>query len=474
MTDSPTPNDNPDEVTRDYTPPGGADPLVEGKLGRFELRQEIGQGAFGRVFRAYDTTLEREVALKIPRLASDREEVRQQFLREAKAAARLQHPGIVIIFDCDITSGLIYIASEFISGESLAQRLTRQPPDFRQAAHWVRDLALALEYAHSQGVIHRDIKPSNILIDQFHRARLTDFGLARRSMEYIAPDVVVFASAEQSRQDTIIGTPAYMAPEQARGETLATGAHSDQYSLGVVLYEMLTGHKPYTGAAEEVIRQAGDPDHIPLLPKNYNAQVPAALEAITWKAMQKNLLDRYPSMAELATDLQRWLKGEAVQAPLLIEGKMARHCSYCGRLSVGPSARCRYCGKNLAHVEPHEVFPAPIRPIAGERSSGSKKRKKSAADAWWPRLVTTLRSLPLGRLLVLLVLVILVAGALYQNYLYQMSLYQAGKSQSLTRPPTLWETIPVLGELGELESHLCGVFAIFGILALFLLWLRRR
>jgi hypothetical protein len=280
-------------------PPGKPAP---GRIGRFELRATLGQGAFGRVYRAYDPQLDRQVALKVPRFAPDRPDLVDRFLGEARAAARLRHPNIVAVFESGQADGEFYIACEFVEGTSLSTRLARQRPDFNQAARWVRQLALAVAYAHAEGIVHRDIKPANILLDREGRPLLADFGLAKRLGE----------EAQRTADGTVLGTPAYMAPEQARGDLASVGPLSDQYSLGVVLYELLTGQRPFGGSPHEVLAQVTREEPPP--PRRLNPRVPLDLEAICLQAMAKESGRRYASAALLADDLGRFLAGEPIRA----------------------------------------------------------------------------------------------------------------------------------------------------------------
>jgi hypothetical protein len=287
---------------RPVVPSGTAAQPALGRIGRFELRAVLGQGTFGRVFRAYDPQLEREVALKVPRFGPDQPGQVERFLGEAKAAARLRHPNVVAVFESGRAGDEYYIASEFVEGRPLSDVLRESRPDFAQAARWVRDLARGLAYAHAAGVIHRDVKPANVLIDRAGRPQLTDFGLAKR----------VGDDATRTADGTVLGTPAYMAPEQARGDLAAVGPHSDQYGLGVVLYELLAGRLPFAGPPHAVLAQVTGEDPPP--PGRFNPAVPRDLEAVCLKAMAKEPARRYAGAAELADDLDRYLAGEPVRA----------------------------------------------------------------------------------------------------------------------------------------------------------------
>jgi WD40 repeat protein len=275
-------------------------PLL-GKLGRFELRSIIGQGRFGTVYQGYDPVLERLVAIKVPKLATQSPEEVQRFLAEAKAAARLRHPNIVAVFDTGVAGNAAFIAAEFIEGVPLSVRIARDRPDRQLSARWVRDLALALAYAHEEGIVHRDVKPANILIDHKVRPLLTDFGLAMR-----------VGGSAAAKEGAIVGTPAYMAPEQARGDAASIGPASDQYALGVILYELLTGKRPFDGATPVVLHKVLHTKPTP--PRQRDRSIPRDLEAVCLRAMAKKPARRYPNTAEFAHDLQRWLSHEPVRA----------------------------------------------------------------------------------------------------------------------------------------------------------------
>jgi WD40 repeat protein len=286
------------------------------RLGKFELLEQLGVGSFGTVYKARDTELDRLVAIKIPRAGSlARTEDMDRFLREAKSSAQLKHLGIVALYDAGTVAGTCYLVSEFIQGATLAQRLTARGFGFRQAAELIAAVADALHYAHERGVIHRDIKPSNIMLDLEGRPHLMDFGLAKRAADQVT----------MTLEGQVLGTPAYMAPEQARGEVSKVDTRSDVYSLGVILYELLTGELPFRGQARMLLVQVMQDEPRP--PRRLNDRIPRDLETVCLKAMAKEPARRYPSARDLADDLRRWLKGEPVQAqPIGRVEKVGRWC----------------------------------------------------------------------------------------------------------------------------------------------------
>jgi eukaryotic-like serine/threonine-protein kinase len=287
-------------------------------IGDYQVQRELGRGAMGVVYQARHRKLERIVALKMI-LAGEHadHDALERFITEARAVAQLQHPGIVQIFDIGDHKGLPYFSLEFVDGKDLQRDLNGEPRGGRAAAELVEQLCLAMQYAHDNKILHRDLKPANILIGTDGRPKITDFGLAKQ----VDPD----ASAATS-DGTIMGSPSYMPPEQARGETSSISPRSDLYSLGAVLYQMLTGRPPFVSDRPlDTVMQVIQND--PVQPRDLQPGVPIDLETICMKALQKDSAARYHSCQEFADDLRRFLNHEPILArPVSRLERMWRWC----------------------------------------------------------------------------------------------------------------------------------------------------
>ncbi|TWU42838.1 serine/threonine-protein kinase [Novipirellula artificiosorum] len=274
-------------------------------FGDYSLLREIDRGGMGIVFEALHCSLNRVVALKIMRTAglASEEELRR-FRFEAEASAAIKHPNIVPIFEVGEAHGLVYFTMAFVDGEDLSSLVRRRQIQPREAAKIMSKVADAVATAHRQGVIHRDLKPSNILVDEKGEPYLIDFGLAKQEE---SRDALTCAGQ-------ILGTPAYMAPEQASGKCIQNPASCDLYSLGAVLYELLTRQAPFHGPTPfDVLLQVVDRD--PARPRQLCKQIPRDLETICMRAMEKDPAQRYPSAEQMQLDLQRFLLNEPILRP---------------------------------------------------------------------------------------------------------------------------------------------------------------
>jgi eukaryotic-like serine/threonine-protein kinase len=308
-----TPWSGPDSA-RGNGPPG-ATAILGKAFGNYELLEEAGRGGMGVVYKARQLDLERIVALKMilsSRLASD-DEVRR-FHQEAKAAAGLRHPNIVGIHEVGQVHGQHYFTMDFVAGRSLAKLVEAGPLVPDRAARLIATVARAVNYLHAHGVVHRDLKPSNILLDDDGEPLVTDFGLAK----------VFQDDKEQTQTGAILGTPSYMAPEQARGQSAEISPRTDVYSLGSVLYELLTGRPPFREENQlNTILQVLEGE--PTLPHRLNSRIPLELERIVMRAIEKVPADRYGSAAALADDLEHYLRHEPLETrPIGLRQRLRR------------------------------------------------------------------------------------------------------------------------------------------------------
>jgi sugar lactone lactonase YvrE/tRNA A-37 threonylcarbamoyl transferase component Bud32 len=270
----------------------------------YEILGKLGQGAMGVVYKAYHQRLRRVVALKmLLGHAADDEQGRARFRTEAEAIARLQHPHIVQIFDVGEHGNTPYVMLEYAEGGSLDKELHSKPVPPADAARLIKVLARATETAHQRGIIHRDLKPANILLTEDGTPKIADFGLAKK----------LDASGARTQSGAILGTPSYMAPEQAAGKISAIGPSTDVYALGAILYELLTGRPPFKAAMPlDTVLQVLQ--HGPVSPRKLQPKTPRDLEAICLKCLEKEAGRRYARAAALADDLERWTAGKPVRA----------------------------------------------------------------------------------------------------------------------------------------------------------------
>ena len=327
-----------------------------GELGDYELLEEVGRGGQGVVFRARQKSLNRTVALKVISLGQWASKAHlKRFRLEAEAAARLEHPGIVPIHEVGERDGSCYFSMKFVEGGQLDEVARREPMPIRRAAELIAKVARTVHYAHEHGILHRDIKPGNILLDAKGEPHLTDFGLAR----------LVESESSVTHTLDVLGTPSYMAPEQAVGNNAAVSSVTDVYGLGAVLYQLLTGQPPFAGGATyETIKLLLDTE--PRQPRLLNPKIDRDLSTICLKCLEKDPKRRYSSALALAEDLERWLKHEPI---------LARH--------TGIFAR----GRKWVQRNPTSALLAAslIALAAGIRVDHLEKRIDPAADNNWNR-----------------------------------------------------------------------------------------
>jgi len=310
------PTVDPDSSTADAKSPSAKSlPTIAG----YQIVGELGRGGMGVVYKAKQRGLKRLVALKMVLAGAHAGE--QQLARfhiEAQAVAALQHPNIVQIYEVGDQDGFPYFSLEFVDGGPLDKRLAGKPQPAREAARLLETLARAMYFAHQHGIVHRDLKPANVLMTTGGVPKITDFGLAKR----LEDD----GESSQTRTGTIMGTPSYMAPEQARGDVHEIGPAADQYALGAMLYELLTGRPPFMSPKHmDTIMQVLRNEPVP--PTRLQPRVPKDLETICLKVLQKEVHKRYPDCLEMAEDLRRFSAGEPIQArPVSTPERVWRWC----------------------------------------------------------------------------------------------------------------------------------------------------
>ncbi|MGE0711313.1 MAG: serine/threonine-protein kinase [Planctomycetota bacterium] len=342
------------------------------RIGRYELRSLLGQGGFGSVYRAWDPQNQREVALKL--LIAPDERARQRFAQEIRAAARLRHPGIVTLLDSGEDEGRPFLVTELVRGKRLDEVAEDLP--LRRRVEVIRDVAIAVDYAHGEGVLHRDLKPQNVLVDERGQARLIDFGLAR-----------VAGSARLTQEGEAFGTPAYMAPEQAGlARKLGVDERTDVYSLGATLYHALAGEPPFEGHGPDLFLALFRDDPEPPSACSLD-EIPPALDAICLKCLEKDADLRYPGPRALADDLARWLAGEDVLAQHPPLARRLRR--WAGRNPAGLGFVSGLCAGLLLGVAATTLLvtdAAPPRTRVAARAGDPQQEEKGLERRGRPRL----------------------------------------------------------------------------------------
>ncbi len=368
---------------------------LTGSFGDYELIEEIARGGMGVVYKARQKSLSRLVALKMVLggpLASAA--TRQRFLAEARAAANLQHPNIIAIHEVGEHEGQPFFSMDYVEGRSLAELLRGGPLPPRRAAAYGQTIAEAVHCAHQRGILHRDLKPSNVLIDHFDQPRVTDFGLAKR----------LTGDSDLTVSGQVLGSPNFMSPELVLGRHREVGPASDVYSLGALLYHLLTGRPPFQAATlTEVLRQVATTEPAP--PRLLNASIPRDLETICLKCLEKDIPRRYPTAQALADELGRFLRGEPILArPVGLAGKAVKWCQrnplLAGAVGLaavsllaglgGVSWQWRRAEAHRAHAEAEALlarrnaYAADMREVQRALEEEDLGRARELLDRYWP------------------------------------------------------------------------------------------
>jgi predicted Ser/Thr protein kinase len=335
---------------------GGDDlfPRLPANFGRYVLRRLIGAGGMGSVYLAHDGQLDRDVAIKIPN-AAYRTKFKDRFLREARVAATFTHPNLCPVYDAGEIGEYCFLTMPYVEGRPLADFVRGKPLPPKGVVALVRQLALAMQEAHDKGVVHRDLKPANIIITPKKQPVIMDFGLAVRTTATADPRL--------TQEGMVMGTPSYMPPEQVNGDVAAIGPASDVYALGVILYELLTGHVPFKGSYGALIGQIVSSRPEP--PSRVRPELDRALDAVCLKALAKRPEDRFHSMAEFAAALDKVLHGETPHV-----GAIAEVLRLAPEEAHGPAPE-------LTPLPAAPPKPAPRRdPAAGERRRRKRLRRR--------------------------------------------------------------------------------------------------
>ncbi len=341
------------------------------RIGRFELIERLGSGGFGEVWKARDTQLDRIVAVKIPHRNLLGPEEIEKFLREARAAAQLRHPNIVSVHEVGLEGKQIYIVADFIEGLSLDKWMSGRKLAYCDCAALCIKIADGLHHAHEEGVIHRDLKPSNIMIDRRGEPHIMDFGLAKREA----------GETTMTMDGQILGTPAYMSPEQAKGLAHGADRRSDMYSMGVILFELLTGERPFRGSLQMLLKQVMQDD--PVSPRKLDGHVPRDLETICLKCLQKEPARRYQTAKALSEELGRYLAGKPIQARPV--SALERTVRWCGRnrLVTGSALAAVLCllfglvAATVGYVRTSRAL---------EKSEQARCAERKAIDDWYTNI----------------------------------------------------------------------------------------